>query len=241
VKLRLAIDADSAVEARAIAEEVWRKMEVTAGAEPQITRSAGRAPHWNVITDLDLSALESITPDDAVTRFRNVIRNLPGVAFAGGETGDRRSGLWQWLPDSWELDWQNQELAHPAVRAAGIAVVVVTKKTDTPDLQVRISADRLPSREPWMLTTKPDHDNIRLRSMPDDRKRDSQMSNGSRHDAGSLRARDRCQPFLDGTLACADRPVQQRGTATHTRYGRPEQSPADALCCAVRPRAGTRR
>jgi len=51
-------------------------MAVRPGAEPQITRSAGRVPHWNVLTDLDLSALESITPDDAVTRFRYVIRNL---------------------------------------------------------------------------------------------------------------------------------------------------------------------
>jgi hypothetical protein len=132
VKLRLAIDADNADEAVAIAEEVWRKMEVTAGAEPQITRSAGRAPHWNVITDLDLSALEPITPDDAVTRFRYVIRNLPKVVFTGGETGDWRSGLRQWLPDSWELDWQDQELAPPAVRAAGIDIVVVTKKNRYP-------------------------------------------------------------------------------------------------------------
>jgi hypothetical protein len=102
-------------------------MEVTAGAEPQITRSGGRTPHWNVITDLDMSVLESITPDDAVTRFRYVIRNLPRVVFIGCETGDQRSGLWQWLPDSWELAWQDQELAHPAVRAAGIRIVVVTK------------------------------------------------------------------------------------------------------------------
>ena len=132
VKLRLAIDADNADEAWAIAAEVWRKMEVTAGAEPQITRSAGRAPHWNIITDLDLSALEPITPDDGVTRFRDVIRNLPKVIFTGPDRDDPRSGLWQWLPDSWELDWQPQELAHPGVRAAGIGIVVVTKKNRYP-------------------------------------------------------------------------------------------------------------
>jgi hypothetical protein len=108
VKLRLAIDADNADEA------------------------AGRAPHWNIITDLDLSALEPITPDDAVTRFRYVIRNLPGVVFTGPDRDDPRSGLWQWLPDSWELDWQPQELAHPAVRAAGISITVLTKKNRYP-------------------------------------------------------------------------------------------------------------
>jgi len=132
VRLRLAIDADNADEARVIAEQVWRTMEVTAGAEPQITRSDGRTPHWNVITDLDLSALESITPDDAVTRFRYVIRNLPGVVFSGDAAGDRRSGLWQWLPDSWELARQDQELAHPAVRAAGIRIVVINEKEQIP-------------------------------------------------------------------------------------------------------------
>jgi hypothetical protein len=122
VRLRLAIDADNAHEAEAIAEEVWQKMGVTAGAEPQITRSAGRVAYWNIITDLDLSGLESITPDDAVTRLRYVMRNLPGITFAGPATGDPRTGLWQWLPDSWELTRQQQELAHPAVRAAGILI-----------------------------------------------------------------------------------------------------------------------
>ena len=132
MKLRLAIDADNADEAWAIAEEVWRKMEVTADAEPQITRSAGRTPHWNIITNLDLSALEPITPDDAVTRFRYVTRNLPGVVFDGPTTDNPRFGLWQWLPDSWELAWQHQELAHPAVRAAGIRITVITKKNRYP-------------------------------------------------------------------------------------------------------------
>jgi hypothetical protein len=140
VKLRLAIDADSADAALAIAAEVWRKMEVTAGAEPQIIWSDGRTPHWNVITDLDLSALESITPDDAVTRFKHVIRNLPRVVFTDTAPDNPRSGLWQWLPDSWELAWQNQELAHPAVRAAGIAIVVVTKKNRYPGLPPGLAA-----------------------------------------------------------------------------------------------------
>ena len=139
VKLRLAIDADNADEAQAIAEEVWQKMEVTAAAEPQITRSAGRAPYWNIIIDLDVSGRESTAPEGAVTRFKYVIRNLPGVVFTGPAQGDPRTGLWQflwqWLPDSWELAWQHQELAHPAVRAAGIRISLPRKRKATPDFQ----------------------------------------------------------------------------------------------------------
>jgi hypothetical protein len=111
-------------------------MEVTPGAEPQITRSAGRVPHWNIITELDLSGLRPITPDDAATRFRYVIRNLPVVVFDGPAADDPRFGLWQWLPDSWELDWQPQELAHPAVRAAGVRITVLTKKNRYPGCSV---------------------------------------------------------------------------------------------------------
>lgn len=139
VKLRLAIDADDADEARALAEEVWQKMDVIAAAEPQITRSAGRAPYWNIITDLDLSGLEPPAPEGAVTRFTYVTRNLPGVVFTGPAQGDPRTGLWQflwqWLPDSWELTWQHQELAHPAVRAAGIRISLPRKGKTTPDFQ----------------------------------------------------------------------------------------------------------
>ncbi len=122
VRLRLAIDADNADDARAIAEEVLRTMDVVADTEPRLTPSAGRARYWNIVTDLDLSGLMSITPDDAPTRVKYVIRNLDGVTFSRPATGDRNTGLWQWLPDSWEMTGRHQELAHPAVRAAGILV-----------------------------------------------------------------------------------------------------------------------
>jgi len=37
------------------------------------------------------------------------------------------------LPDSWELDWQDQEIAHPAVRAAGIRITVITTEEQMAD------------------------------------------------------------------------------------------------------------
>ena len=82
-----------------------------------------------------------------MTRNRYVIRNLPKVVFDGPATDDPRFGLWQWLPDSWELDWQPQELAHPAVRAAGIRIAVLTKKNRYPGVRsviwVRADGHRL--------------------------------------------------------------------------------------------------
>jgi hypothetical protein len=78
VKLRLAIDAEDEAEARVIAEEVIQAMDVAVASELQVTRSASRKPFWNIVTDLDLSAAGEVEPDDALTRFRYVIRKLPG-------------------------------------------------------------------------------------------------------------------------------------------------------------------
>jgi len=93
VKLRLAIDAEGESEARAVAGEVIQAMDVTVAEELRVTRSAGRRPFWNIVTDLDRSAAGDVTPDDALTRFRYVIRNLPDVGFMSSRSDDERSGL----------------------------------------------------------------------------------------------------------------------------------------------------
>lgn len=122
VKLRLAIDAEDEPEARAIAEEVIQAMDVAVASELQVTRSASRRPFWNIVTDLDLSAAGDVAPDDALTRFRYVIRNLPDVTFMSPKSDDECSDLYQWLPDEWNTALNYEELARPAVRAAGIFV-----------------------------------------------------------------------------------------------------------------------
>jgi hypothetical protein len=119
VKVRLVIEAADADAARAISEEVLQKMGVVVGAEPQLRKPDSPEPSWYVVTELDLSGLGSITPDDAPTRFKFVIRELPGVSFAG--RGDVHSGLWEWLRDSWGAAGQPL-FPHPAVRAAGIYI-----------------------------------------------------------------------------------------------------------------------
>jgi hypothetical protein len=122
VRLRLAVDADDESEARAIAGEVIQAMDVVVAGELQVTRTVSRRGFWDIVTDLDLSPAGNVSPDDALTRFRYVIRNLPDVTFMSPRSQDSRSGLYQWLPDEWNTARNYEELAHPAVRAAGIHI-----------------------------------------------------------------------------------------------------------------------
>jgi hypothetical protein len=96
VKLRLAIDADDESEARAIVGEVIQAMGVVVAGELQVTRTVSRRAFWDVVTDLDLSPAGNVSPDDALTRFRYVIRNLPDVTFMSPRGQDSRTGLYQW-------------------------------------------------------------------------------------------------------------------------------------------------
>ena len=122
VKVRLAIDAEDEPRARAIATEVFQAMDVAAQAgELDVTRSASRQPFWNVVTDLDLSAITDFDAD-ALTRFRWVIRNLPGMTFISPAADDGPSMMYQWLPDEWSTSMNHEEAVHPAVRAAGVWV-----------------------------------------------------------------------------------------------------------------------
>ena len=62
VKLRLAIDAESEPEARAIAGEVIQAMDVTVAGELQVTRSASHRPFWNIVTTLTYRRQETSRP-----------------------------------------------------------------------------------------------------------------------------------------------------------------------------------
>ncbi len=124
VKLRLAIDAEDEPRARAIATGVFQAMDVAAVAgDLEVTHSANRQLFWNVITDLDMSAITD-SEADALTRFRWVIRNLPGASFISPATDDGPSMMYQWLADEWQTSMNYEEVVHPAVRAAGVWITV---------------------------------------------------------------------------------------------------------------------
>jgi hypothetical protein len=121
VKIRLAIETTGSNGARTITEETLQQMGLAAEGEPELTDffMDGPRPCWYVITKLDLSGLESITPDDAPTRFKFVTRELAGVPFMGH--GNNHCGLWEWLPDKWGSATRRL-FPHSAIRAAGIYI-----------------------------------------------------------------------------------------------------------------------
>ena len=120
IKLRLAIDADDEPQARTIATEVLQVMDVGVAGDLEVTRSVSRQPFWNIVTNLDSSPVRGCTPGDALTRFRWVIRNLPGATFISPADDDGPSMMYQWLPDEWGTSMNHEEVVHPAVRAAGV-------------------------------------------------------------------------------------------------------------------------
>ena len=95
-------------------------MDVAVAGELEVTRSPSRQPFWNIVANLDLSAAGNVQPDDALTRFRYVIRNLPGASFISPAADDAPSAMYQWLPDEWSTSMNHEQVVHPAVRAAEI-------------------------------------------------------------------------------------------------------------------------
>jgi hypothetical protein len=121
VKVRLAIETSGSNGARAITEETLQQMGLVAEDEPELTDffMDGPQPCWYVISKVDLSGLESITPDDAPTRFKFITRELAGLPFMGH--GNNHCGLWEWLPDNWGSA-SHRLFPHSAIRAAGIYI-----------------------------------------------------------------------------------------------------------------------
>jgi hypothetical protein len=81
--------------------------------EPSLMLAGGHDRRWIARAGLDLSRLGTIDPDDALTRLRYVIRNVPGVTWrTEGRPRERRARF------EWPCGWVTREetLLHPAVR-----------------------------------------------------------------------------------------------------------------------------
>lgn len=118
--VRLAIEAASSDEARAAAGHALAglEMELPLRSEPTIQPLGLREGIWVATAEPDLTGLESVEPDNAVTRVRYVSGHFgPDVLWTSRAT--EHQAKWEWPPDIWSRrPGQDDVLVYPAVRAA---------------------------------------------------------------------------------------------------------------------------
>jgi hypothetical protein len=117
VTLSLGIDAPGEDVAIAVARDVQADMDVAFAGELAATRSGGR--EWIVEAQIDLSGLDGVSPDNAVSRIKYVSRNVGGVTWRI-DRDDEHHGVYQWQRESHPAAGESQVFLHPAVRAAAI-------------------------------------------------------------------------------------------------------------------------
>ena len=122
LSLRLAIEAASEAEARAITSLVLSRMrrELPLQGEPVITPLPARDGLWDATLRPDLAVLGGIKPDDATNWCRYVSHHF-GPDPLWTSRASRREARWDWPPDIWTRQPGTDDvLLHPAVQAVMI-------------------------------------------------------------------------------------------------------------------------
>jgi hypothetical protein len=121
VQVRLAIEAASESEARAIGQAALAEIGATVKDEPiAIPSSTGL---WSVTALMDLSGLGTIEPDNAQTRLSFVSGRMPDKVTWVSHVKDEHQGTYEWPPRIWDRrPGADDQLLHPAIRAALIHV-----------------------------------------------------------------------------------------------------------------------
>lgn len=122
VSVRLAIEATSEAEARAVIDQVLAglRRELPLQGDPAIARLVFRDDIWLATLQPGLSALSGIEPDDASNRCRYVSNQFgAGPTWISCDTMHRVR--WDWPPDIFSRQpGQDDVLLHPAVQAVRI-------------------------------------------------------------------------------------------------------------------------
>ncbi|MDL4819766.1 hypothetical protein [Actinomadura opuntiae] len=112
-----AIEGDGLRQAHDILVQVLETMGVSLTEDASLEE--GQRGIWFARCRLDLTDLSEVAPDDALSRLRYIVRELPEVTWRAQARPGRRTGRFDW-PSGW--DTRDQVLVHPAVRAAEIQV-----------------------------------------------------------------------------------------------------------------------
>jgi hypothetical protein len=112
-----AIEGDGLRQAHDILEQVLNTMGVSLTEDASLEE--GQRGIWSARCRLDLTDLGATAPDDALTRLRYIVRELPEVTWRAQARPGQRAGRFDW-PSGW--DTRDEILVSPAVRAAEIQV-----------------------------------------------------------------------------------------------------------------------
>jgi hypothetical protein len=122
VTMQFAVGVPDQPVAESMVSDVLREMDVSVGEKLEASPAADPGGGWSIVVSLSLSDLRSIEPDDAMARFRYVTRNLPGISFARQAGARDSANVWEWVPSRPETGARQEELLHPAIRAAWISI-----------------------------------------------------------------------------------------------------------------------
>lgn len=120
IVVKIAVEAASEAEARAIVDLVLDVMEVTPGGPPPFVHFDDGT--WATEMHIDDPAFEQVEPNDALSVLSCVTANLDPVTWRGAcdspfDPESARAGQMEWPPGYWALAGRKETVVHPAVRA----------------------------------------------------------------------------------------------------------------------------
>lgn len=120
IVVKIAVDAATETEARAMADMLLRKMQVTPDSAPVFTRFDDGA--WATEVHVDAAGFELAEPGDPLSVLSCLTADLGPVTWVNHsdtpfDPESAQAGQKEWPPGYWTLGGRRETLVHPSVRA----------------------------------------------------------------------------------------------------------------------------
>jgi hypothetical protein len=120
VVVKVAVEADTEAEARAIVDLVIDAMKITTGRPPPFAQFDDGI--WATEIHVDESRFENAEPSNAVSVLSSMTADLGPVSFRGVtdtpfDPDSARAAQLEWPPSFWAVAGRKETLFHPAVNA----------------------------------------------------------------------------------------------------------------------------